>query len=137
MSDLNRREFRRRVEAGGPLMIPYVPDALTARLCEQLGFDGGYLGGGGLGYSLAISEALLTVGELASAAAAVRRRSSLPLVVDGGVGFGDASRCSAARSPACCSSSTTFTTPTGSSSGGKATSAPPSSMCACWSATVP
>lgn len=90
MNDLARAAFRRRVETGGPLMIPHCPDALTARLCEQLGFDGGYLGGGGLGLSLAISEALLSVTELAQAAAAIRRRSSLPLVVDGGVGFGDA-----------------------------------------------
>lgn len=90
MNDLGRAAFRRRVEAEGPLMIPHCPDALTARLCEQLGFDGGYLGGGGLGYSLAVSEALLTITELGQAAASVRRRSSLPLVVDAGVGFGDA-----------------------------------------------
>jgi methylisocitrate lyase len=90
MDDLARAAFRGRVETGGPLMIPHCPDALTARLCEQLGFDGGYLGGGGLGLSLAVSEALLSVTELAQAAAAIRRRSSLPLVVDGGVGFGDA-----------------------------------------------
>ncbi|GGJ39919.1 isocitrate lyase/PEP mutase family protein [Streptomyces brasiliensis] len=90
MNDLARADFRRRVENEGPLMVPYCPDALTARLCEQLGFDGGYLDGGGLGYALAVSEALLTITELAQAAAAVRRRSALPLVVDGGVGFGDA-----------------------------------------------
>lgn len=90
MDNLARAAFRRRVENEGPLMIPHCPDALTARLCEELGFDGGYLGGGGLGLSLAVSEALLTTTELAQTAAAIRRRSALPLVVDGGVGFGDA-----------------------------------------------
>ncbi|MFD6530980.1 oxaloacetate decarboxylase [Streptomyces sp. NPDC060184] len=90
MDNLARAAFRRRVETEGPLMIPHCPDALTARLCEELGFDGGYLGGGGLGLSLAVSEALLSLTELTRAAAAVRRRSALPLVVDGGVGFGDA-----------------------------------------------
>ncbi|MFJ3672453.1 oxaloacetate decarboxylase [Streptomyces sp. NPDC090106] len=90
MDHLRRAAFRRRVEHEGPLMIPHCPDALTARLCERLGFDGGYLGGGGLGLSLAVSEALLSVTELAQTAAAIRRRSALPLVVDGGVGFGDA-----------------------------------------------
>ncbi|AEY86230.1 carboxyvinyl-carboxyphosphonate phosphorylmutase [Streptomyces hygroscopicus subsp. jinggangensis 5008] len=90
MDSLARAAFRRRVENEGPLMIPHCPDALTARLCEELGFDGGYLGGGGLGLSLAVSEALLTTTELAQTAAAIRRRSALPLVVDGGVGFGDA-----------------------------------------------
>jgi methylisocitrate lyase len=88
--DLNRREFRDRMESGETLFVQYCPDALTARLCEQLGFDAGYLGGGGLGYTLAVSEALLTLSEIAGAAAAIRRRSGLPLIVDGGVGFGDA-----------------------------------------------
>lgn len=90
MGNLARAAFRRRMETGGPLMIPHCPDALTARLCERVGFDGGYLGGAGLGLSLAVSEALLSVTELAQAAASIRRRSALPLVVDGGVGFGDA-----------------------------------------------
>ncbi|WP_027940553.1 isocitrate lyase/phosphoenolpyruvate mutase family protein [Amycolatopsis taiwanensis] len=66
------------------------PGALTARLCEQLGYDGGYLGGGGLGYSMAVSEALLTLTELATTAWQIRRRSRLPLIADGNVGFGDA-----------------------------------------------
>ena len=90
MDVLARANFRQRVESDGPMMIAHCPDALTARLCEQLGFDGGYLGGGGLGYTMAVSEALLTITELAAAAAAVRRRSALPLIVDAGVGFGDA-----------------------------------------------
>ena len=62
---------------------------LTARLWEQLGFESGYLSGGGLGYQLALSEALLTVDELAGYARAITRRSGLALVIDGGVGFGD------------------------------------------------
>ncbi|WP_326835058.1 isocitrate lyase/phosphoenolpyruvate mutase family protein [Amycolatopsis rhabdoformis] len=85
-----RAAFRRRLSSGEPLLVPWCPDALTARLCERLGFDGGYLGGGGLGFSLAISEALLTCTDLATAAWQIRRRSDLPLIVDGGVGFGDA-----------------------------------------------
>ncbi|MDF3307963.1 isocitrate lyase/PEP mutase family protein [Rhodococcus sp. T2V] len=90
MTRIDRASFRRRLEGKDPIIVPYTPDALTARLCTRLGFEAGYLGGGGLGYSLAVSEALLTLTELASAVAAVRRRSTLPLIVDGGVGFGDA-----------------------------------------------
>jgi methylisocitrate lyase len=55
-----------------------------------LGFEAVYVSGGAVGYALAISEALLTVNDLASLVAAIRRRSSTPIVVDGGVGFGDA-----------------------------------------------
>lgn len=90
MAGLDRAGFRARVPGGEPLMVQWCPDALTARLCERLGYDGGYLGGGGLGYSMAISEALLGVSDLAAASWQIRRRSVLPLIVDGGVGFGDA-----------------------------------------------
>ena len=89
MADISRADFRRRLTPDKPQMIQWCPDALTARLCEQLGYDGGYLGGGGLGYSMAISEALLTVSEVAATTWQIRRRSLLPLIVDGNVGFGD------------------------------------------------
>jgi methylisocitrate lyase len=58
-------------------------------LAEEIGFKAAYLSGGGLGYQLALSEALLSVTEIASAATAITRRSGLGLIVDGGVGFGD------------------------------------------------
>ena len=88
---VERRQFRERVlDSRGPAMLaPITLDPLTARLCEQLGFTAGYVSGGGLGYQLALSEALLTVTELAATVAAITRRSSLAVIVDGGVGFGD------------------------------------------------
>ena len=91
---MDRPAFRARLSAAAagqaaPLFAPLCLDPLTARLCEQLGFESGYLSGGGLGYQLALSEALLTVDELAGYARAITRRSGLALVIDGGVGFGD------------------------------------------------
>lgn len=91
---MNRQQFRQRLHAAAthsapPLMTPLCLDPLTARLCEELGYESGYLSGGGLGYQLALSEALLTVDELAGFARAITRRSSIGLVIDGGVGFGD------------------------------------------------
>lgn len=71
------------------LRVPLVLDALTARVCESLGVEAGYVSGGALGYQMAVSEALLTVSELAGAVAGIGRRSALPIIVDGGVGFGD------------------------------------------------
>ncbi|MEV6900293.1 isocitrate lyase/phosphoenolpyruvate mutase family protein [Amycolatopsis sp. NPDC051372] len=90
MTAVDRAAFRAQVSGREPVMVQWCPDALTARLCERLGYDGGYLGGGGLGYSMAISEALLSVSDLAAASWQIRRRSQIPLIVDGGVGFGDA-----------------------------------------------
>jgi methylisocitrate lyase len=91
---MNRAEFRARLRAAArreapPLFAPLCLDPLTARIAESLGYESGYLSGGGLGYQLAVSEALLTVDELAAYARAICRRSSLALVIDGGVGFGD------------------------------------------------
>ena len=88
---VDRRTFREQLtRADTPAVLaPLTLDPLTARLCERLGFGAGYVSGGGLGYQLAVSEALLTVTELAAAVSAITRRSSLPIIVDGGVGFGD------------------------------------------------
>jgi 2-methylisocitrate lyase-like PEP mutase family enzyme len=87
----DRRMFREQLmRADEPAVLaPLTLDPLTARLCERLGFGAGYVSGGGLGYQLAVSEALLTLTELAATVAAIVRRSSLPIIVDGGVGFGD------------------------------------------------
>jgi 2-methylisocitrate lyase-like PEP mutase family enzyme len=77
--------------AGGasPVYAPLCLDPLTARMLDELGFNAGYLSGGALGFQYAISEALLTVTEIADVARRITSRSDLPLIVDGGVGFGD------------------------------------------------
>ena len=71
------------------VIAPLCLTPLQARLTDSLGFRAGYLSGGALGYELAVSEALLTLSELAEAARRITARSGLPLIVDGGVGFGD------------------------------------------------
>jgi 2-methylisocitrate lyase-like PEP mutase family enzyme len=73
-----------------PVFAPLCLDPLTARLMEQLEFQFGYLSGGALGYSYAVSEALLTLTEMAEATRRVTQRSNIGIIVDGGVGFGDA-----------------------------------------------
>lgn len=81
--------LRAAVTARETVLAPLCLDPLSARLCEALGFDAGYLSGGALGYSLAVSEALLSVSELAGAVSAITKRSGISLVADIGVGFGD------------------------------------------------
>ncbi|MEL7209859.1 MAG: isocitrate lyase/phosphoenolpyruvate mutase family protein, partial [Actinomycetota bacterium] len=85
-----RSEFNRRLTAGPPLLVPLALDPLAARQCAAVGFDAVYLSGGALGYAYAVSEALLTLTEICDVAARITRRCDLPLIVDGGVGFGDA-----------------------------------------------
>lgn len=85
-----RSQFRQRVADGPTLLVPLALDPLEARSCHELGFEAVYLSGGALGYRYAVSEALLTLTELCDAARRIAGRSPLPLIVDGGVGFGDA-----------------------------------------------
>ncbi len=70
--------------------MPLALDPLAARQCQEIGFEAVYLSGGALGYQYAVSEALLTLTELCDVATRIDRRCDLPLLVDGGVGFGDA-----------------------------------------------
>ncbi len=72
------------------VVAPLCLDALSAALARRVGFDTVYLGGGGLGYARGVSEALLTATELAEATRAIAERVDVGVIVDGGVGFGDA-----------------------------------------------
>jgi methylisocitrate lyase len=84
--------FRARLVRPAPELVvaPLALDALSAALAVQCGFDSVYLGGGGLGYQRAVSEALLTATEMAEACRAITERVDVSVVVDGGIGFGDA-----------------------------------------------
>jgi 2-methylisocitrate lyase-like PEP mutase family enzyme len=85
-----RSKLRAAIEGGGPVFAPVCLDPLTGRTIEGLGYEAAYLSGGGLGFQLAVSEALLTITEVATLTRQITQRSSVPLIVDGGVGFGDA-----------------------------------------------
>jgi methylisocitrate lyase len=89
---MSRATFRARITrpAAELVVAPLALDALSAALAKQVGFDSVYLGGGGLGYARGVSEALLTASELAEATRAITERVDVAVVVDGGVGFGDA-----------------------------------------------
>jgi methylisocitrate lyase len=82
--------FADALAGADPVFAPLCLDPLTARLAEQVGFQFGYLSGGALGYSYAVSEALLTHTEIADVTRKLTQRSTLGIIVDGGVGFGDA-----------------------------------------------
>lgn len=86
----SRADFAHRVRSGQPILAPVALDPLSARLVESLGFPAAYLSGGGFGFQLSVSEALLTITEVAGLTRQIVARSNVPLIVDGGVGFGDA-----------------------------------------------
>ena len=72
-----------------PAVAPLALDPLTARIAEQAGFDLVYVSGGALGYSYGVSEALLSITEVADVTRRITGQSSLNVIVDIGVGFGD------------------------------------------------
>ena len=84
------QKLRHAVASKEVVFAPLTLDALTGRIAEQAGFSASYISGGALGFSHAVSEALLTLTEIADVTRHVTARTDLAVIVDGGVGFGDA-----------------------------------------------
>lgn len=71
------------------LHMPSVYDAIGARLVQSLGYEAAYVGGYVTGASTALSEPMVTMTEQVGLAGDIARRIVIPLVVDGGAGFGE------------------------------------------------
>jgi 2-methylisocitrate lyase-like PEP mutase family enzyme len=69
--------------------IPVAYDALGGRLVESLGYDAVYTGGFVTGGSRCTSEPMLTMDEQARVAGDVANAVGIPLIADGGAGFGE------------------------------------------------
>jgi 2-methylisocitrate lyase-like PEP mutase family enzyme len=85
--------LRSRVLTGSsPLLLPGAPDAMTARMLEDLGAEAVYVSGAGISNTfLGMPDVgLLTLTELVSHVSAMRDAVELPLVVDADTGFGNA-----------------------------------------------
>lgn len=74
------------------IQIPGCWDALTALLIERAGFEAAFLTGGGLAIArLGRPDlGLITAGELVDTVMQITDRISIPLIVDGDTGFGNA-----------------------------------------------
>lgn len=88
----HNQRLRALIGAPSPLLLPGAPNALTARVLEETGFDAVYLSGAGVANSYlgAPDIGLLTYPEIQAHLAAVREAVDLPLVVDADTGFGNA-----------------------------------------------
>lgn len=76
--------------AGDELIVaPVALNPIMARLAEEAGFKAVYLSGGSLGWVKCVTEANLTLPELADVAVDMRAACKLPIVLDGGGGWGD------------------------------------------------
>ncbi len=82
----------RRAVAQGTIQVPGAPNALTARLIEQLGFPAVYLSGAAVSAGvLALPDiGLMTLTELVQQTNYTTSSVAIPLIVDADTGFGDA-----------------------------------------------
>lgn len=87
-----RRRFRALVESRSATLLPGAPNAMTARIIEDLGFQAAYLTGAGLTNAhLGMPDlGLITPSEVAETASRIGDVCALPLVVDIDTGFGNA-----------------------------------------------
>ncbi|HEX7221585.1 MAG TPA: isocitrate lyase/PEP mutase family protein [Burkholderiales bacterium] len=81
--------LRRSLKKKELLYMPVAYDPLGGRLLQSLGFDCVYTGGFVTGASRCTSEPLLTMDEQLRTAGDVAAAIDIPLVVDGGAGFGE------------------------------------------------
>lgn len=80
------------LNGGHSVLCPGVYDALTASLAEQAGFQAVYLSGAQVAYTkLGRPDiGLVSMTEMADSLSHIRERISIPIVIDGDTGFGNA-----------------------------------------------
>jgi 2-methylisocitrate lyase-like PEP mutase family enzyme len=81
--------FRALMQEKGLAVAPVALNALMACMAEQAGFRAVYLSGGSLGWQKCITEANLTLPELVDVGIEIRSATKIPIVLDGGAGWGD------------------------------------------------
>jgi 2-methylisocitrate lyase-like PEP mutase family enzyme len=82
--------FRELLAAPGIIHAPIAYDPLTAKIAESVGFRALDVGGYALGASSCVPEPLLSLEEVAQATRRMTAAISIPVMIDGGAGYGDA-----------------------------------------------
>ncbi|MGB2888601.1 MAG: isocitrate lyase/PEP mutase family protein [Candidatus Acidiferrales bacterium] len=82
--------FREMLHTSGIIHAPIAYDPLTARIAEQVGFRCLDIGGYALGASSCVPEPLLSLEEVVTATRRITAAVAIPVMVDGGAGYGDA-----------------------------------------------
>jgi 2-methylisocitrate lyase-like PEP mutase family enzyme len=77
------------IEGTDLIIAPVALNPIMARLAEESGFKAVYLSGGSLGWLKCVTEANLTLCEMAEVAVEMRTVCKLPIILDAGGGWGD------------------------------------------------
>jgi 2-methylisocitrate lyase-like PEP mutase family enzyme len=81
--------FRELMKGGELIVAPCVLNPIMARIAEDAGFKAVYLSGGSLGWYKCVTEANITLPEMAQIAVDTRAVCKLPIILDAGGGWGD------------------------------------------------
>ena len=85
-----RTALRRALSSGELLRFPGAINAASARLIEELGFEGVYVSGAVISASLGIPDiGLTTLTEVGDKSHEIARMTSLPTIIDADTGFGE------------------------------------------------
>ena len=71
------------------IVAPVALNPIMARMAEEAGFKAVYMSGGSLGWYKCVTEANITLPEMAQVAVDMRAACKLPIVLDAGGGWGD------------------------------------------------
>jgi 2-methylisocitrate lyase-like PEP mutase family enzyme len=71
------------------IVAPVALNPIMARMAQEAGFKAIYMSGGSLGWYKCVTEANITLPEMAQAAVDMRAVCALPIILDGGGGWGD------------------------------------------------
>jgi len=82
--------IRELLKQDGIIVVPGCYDALSARIIESCGFDMTMLGGYSMGATTGLTEPMMTMTEVLKEAEMIAQKINIPLSVDAGAGFGDA-----------------------------------------------
>lgn len=85
-----RIAFRNGLESGTITRLPGAINPLTAKLVQEIGFEGVYISGGAFSAGLALPDiGLTTLTEVTAHSAQIARVTDLPVLVDADTGFGE------------------------------------------------
>jgi 2-methylisocitrate lyase-like PEP mutase family enzyme len=83
------KSFRELMRGDELIVAPCALNPIMARIAEDAGFKAVYMSGGSLGWLKCVTEANLTLPELAEIAVDMRAVCKLPIILDAGGGWGD------------------------------------------------
>ncbi len=89
MQGASLQKLSQLVRGNDLIVAPVALNPIMARMAEEAGFKAVYMSGGSLGWYKCVTEANITLPEMAQVAVDMRAACGLPIILDAGGGWGD------------------------------------------------